>query len=423
MVLKKLGPDRLALVMVGLPARGKTYVARKLQRYVSWLGFATRFVNVGDYRRARAGARQPADYFAPSNPASRDERHGFAMAALDDLMDWFRRGGEIGIYDAANTERGRRDIIYERCRREGVQVMFVESLCDDPSTIERNIRQNKLLSPDYLGMAAEEAVEDFRRRIAHYASTYDPVNEADRSYVKLVDAGRQIIANNIEGYLGARLVFFLMHIYPAQRPIWLTRHGESSFNVRGRIGGDSPLTERGRAYARALARFVRQGAGDGRPVAVWTSTLKRTIETAAALPWEPVSWRLLNEIDAGICDGMTYQEILEHMPDEYAARAANKFLYRYPRGESYADVIQRLEPLIVELERQRAPVLVIGHQAVLRVLYGYLMGKPQEECPHLEVPLHTVIQLTPTEAGYDERRFRLLDAPASSDEPSGSRIA
>jgi broad specificity phosphatase PhoE len=52
-------------------------------------------------------------------------------------------------------------------------------------------------------------------------------------------------------------------------------------------------------------------------------------------------------------------------------------------------------------------VLIIAHQAVLRALYGYLMGRPQDECPYLEVPLHTVIQLTPTENGYGEERFAL----------------
>jgi broad specificity phosphatase PhoE len=95
------------------------------------------------------------------------------------------------------------------------------------------------------------------------------------------------------------------------------------------------------------------------------------------------------------------------MPDEFAARSSDKFRYRYPRGESYADIIQRLEPVIVELEGLRWPVLVIGHQAALRALYGYLIGKPQEDCPYLSVPLHTVIELTPTESGYAEKRFEL----------------
>ncbi|HVW27178.1 MAG TPA: 6-phosphofructo-2-kinase/fructose-2,6-bisphosphatase [Polyangiaceae bacterium] len=398
------GTLKLALVMVGLPARGKTYVARKLQRYLAWLGHRTLWVNVGDYRRARAGARQPAAYFAPDNAATRAERFGFAMAALDDLLDWFKKGGEVGIYDATNTERSRRDVISQRCADAGVKVLFVETLCDDQALIDANVRANKLKLPDYAGMDPESAFRDFRARIAQYERTYESVQADEGSYVQLVDAGRQVITNRIEGYLSSRLVFFLMQIHPTDRPIWLTRHGESEFNVLGRIGGDAPLTSKGEEYARALGEFFR---GRTAPI-VWTSTLQRTVATAKRLGAQHFSWRILDEIDAGVCDGMTYLEIKAGMPDEFAARAADKFRYRYPRGESYYDVIQRLEPVIVELERQRSPVLVIAHRAVLRALYGYLMGKPQDECPHLEIPLHTLIELTPTEYGYDEHRFPLL---------------
>lgn len=390
--------------MVGLPARGKTFVARKLQRYLSWLGHRTLWVNVGDYRRARGGARQPAAYFAPDNVATRDERLGFAVAALDDLLDWFAKGGEVGIYDATNTERSRRDMIVERCAAAGVKVLFVETICEDPAVVDANVRRNKVGLADYAGMQPDAAFKDFMARIQQYERTYEPVDDAEGSYVKLVDSNRKIIVNRVEGYLSSRLAYFLMQIQPTDRPIWLTRHGESEFNVLGRIGGDPPLTARGADYARALGDFIRARAG---APTVWTSTLQRTVSTAGALGTTPATWRALDEIDAGICDGMTYAEIKMGLPDEFTARSIDKFRYRYPRGESYSDVIQRLEPVIVELERQRSPVLVIAHQAVVRALYGYLMGKPQDECPHLSIPLHTVIQLTPTENGYDEQRFAL----------------
>lgn len=401
---RKPGSQKLALVMVGLPARGKTFVARKLERYLGWLGYRTLWVNVGQYRRARAGAKQPANYFAPDNEATRDERFGFAMAALDDLLGWFAEGGEVGIYDATNTERSRRDLIRERCRDAGVDVLFVETICDDPTIIGANVREHKVPLPDYEGMDEEAAYGDFMARIAQYARSYEPVGDAEGSYVKLIDAGRQVVLNELQGYLASRLAYFLTQVRPTHRPIWLTRHGESEFNLLGRIGGDPPLTPRGAAYARSLGDFVRSRTPE--PV-VWTSTLVRTLSTASSLQTDPVCWRALDEIDAGVCDGMTYQEIRVQMPDEFSARAVDKFRYRYPRGESYADVIQRLEPVIVELERQRRPVLVIAHQAVIRALYGYLMGKPQDECPHLTIPLHTVIQLTPTESGYDEQRITL----------------
>lgn len=42
---------------------------------------------------------------------------------------------------------------------------------------------------------------------------------------------------------------------------------------------------------------------------VWTSTLRRTIQTARMLPYPKLTWKALDELDAGVCDGMTYEEI------------------------------------------------------------------------------------------------------------------
>ena len=399
--------EKLALVMVGLPARGKTYVARKIARYLAWLGYRTRTFNVGEYRRAIAGAKRPAEFFDPDDSENRSVREGIAMRAFEDLLDWLREGGGIGIYDATNTERARREIISRRCFEEGTQVVFIESICEDEAVVEQNVRENKLRSPDYAEVDPEEAVRDFRARIAQYERTYEPLDDPDKSWVKLIDVGRQFVVNKMEGYLSARLIFFLMNIHPAHRRIWLTRHGESVYNVQGRIGGDTRLSERGEEFARHLGEFMKAQRKHADGLVVWTSTLRRAVDTASPVSGRPITWRALDEIDAGVCDGMTYDEIRERFPEVHSARSFDKFRYRYPLGESYHDVIQRLEPVIVELERQRSPVLVIAHQAVVRALYGYLMGKPQDECPHVPVPLHTVLELTPTAYGYEEQRFPL----------------
>ena len=67
------------------------------------------------------------------------------------------------------------------------------------------------------------------------------------------------------------------------------------------------------------------------------------------------------------------QQIAEAYPDEFAARKADKLRYRYAGGgESYLDVVQRLEPVITELEREAECVCVVAHQAVLRAIYGVL---------------------------------------------------
>lgn len=89
---------------------------------------------------------------------------------------------------------------------------------------------------------------------------------------------------------------------------------------------------------------------------------------------------------------------------------------RYPFGESYLDVVQRLEPVIIELERETESVCVVGHQAILRVVYGYYMGVPLEDVPNLEMPLHTLIELTPQPNGtHVEHRFKVpVEEPFST---------
>lgn len=96
------------------------------------------------------------------------------------------------------------------------------------------------------------------------------------------------------------------------------------------------------------------------------------------LPFEKKTWKSLDELDAGVCDGMTYEEIevseaplvmrdyglmftQQKYPEDYESRDEDKFNYRYRGGESYRDVVVRLEPVIMELERQEN-ILVIGHQ-------------------------------------------------------------
>jgi broad specificity phosphatase PhoE/predicted kinase len=409
---------KIAFVMVGLPARGKTFIARKIARYLSWLGHRTRVFNVGSYRRERHGSRQHHSFFDPRNDAGQSARLDVALTALGDMLAFLKHGGDIAIYDATNNTRQRRMLVREQCEAAGLEVVFVESICNDPLIVEANIRANKARSPDYEGVPEEEAVRDFRMRIAHYESAYEEVGEDEGHFVKIIDVGRTLVLHRIEGYLLARVVHYLLNLHVQPRSVWLTRHGESEFNVLGRIGGDAPLSDAGRAYAKQLASVVTERVGPD--VVVWTSTLRRTVQTAEALGLPTQAWRALDEIDAGVCDGMTYEEIALSMPQEYEARQADKFRYRYPRGESYQDVIQRLEPVIFELERERRPVLIIGHQAVLRALYAYMMDRPPNECPFVSIPLHTILELEPTAYGCEERRIDLPPAPV---DPEGFRQA
>ncbi|KAF9434177.1 Fructose-2,6-bisphosphatase [Entomortierella beljakovae] len=381
--------SRIACVMVGLPATGKTLISQKVCRYLLWLGITAKIFNVGNYRRKLHGAHQLHGFFDPSNPEGERSRREAAVEALSDMIYWFEKdNGVVALYDATNSTRSRRSMLLEECKKHDIQVMFIESVCEDEALVLHNIMSVKLSSPDYKDMDPEQAVEDFKARIIHYKEAYEPVTEEHLTYIKLINVGSQVIINHIQGYLQSRI------------------HGESLYNVMGKLGGDSELSARGKQYAKSLPLLIATHLGNSDQLTVWTSTMKRTIATAEHLKYPKLAWKALDELDAGVCDGMTYEEIEEQYPEDFANRDDDKFNYRYRGGESYHDVVVRLEPVIMELERQRN-ILIIGHQAILRCIYAYFMNHSHEKLPYIKIPLHTVIQLTPRAYACEEKRFKV----------------
>mmetsp|Transcript_72582 Transcript_72582/g.146083 ORF Transcript_72582/g.146083 Transcript_72582/m.146083 type:complete len:119 (+) Transcript_72582:1-357(+) len=113
---------------------------------------------------------------------------------------------------------------------------------------------------------------------------------------------------------------------------------------------------------------------------------------------------------------MTYEEIKERFPKETKLRKADKLSYRYPRGESYLDVIQRLEPLVQEIERHRESLLIVGHQGVLRMIYAFYAGIAREDAPHQELKLNHVTVLTPHAYGCGCELVNLLEKETPADD-------
>uniref|UniRef100_A0A8C1I607 6-phosphofructo-2-kinase/fructose-2,6-bisphosphatase-like n=1 Tax=Cyprinus carpio TaxID=7962 RepID=A0A8C1I607_CYPCA len=383
------------IVMVGLPARGKTYISKKLTRYLNWIGVPTQVFNLGQYRREVLQTYKNYEFFRPDNEEAMKIRKSVSDKCTSQVLD------------ATNTTRERRGVIINFAKEKGYKVFFIESVCDDPEIIEANTMQVKLSSPDYENYDKEEALVDFLKRIDCYKMSYVPLDEEkDRhlSFIKIFNVGSRYLVNRVQDHIQSRIVYYLMNIHVTPRSIYLSRHGESELNLLGRIGGDTGLSSQGQKYAKALAEFIRgQSIKD---LKVWTSHMKRTIQTAEALGVPYEQWKALNEIDAGVCEEMTYEEIQATHPEEFALRDQDKYRYRYPKGESYEDLVHRLEPVIMELERQEN-VLVICHQAVMRCLLAYFLDKSEDDLPYLKCPLHTVLKLTPLAYGCKVESFYL----------------
>lgn len=264
----------------------------------------------------------------------------------------------------------------------------------------------------------------------------------------MIDVGRKIISHQIKGFLMAQANYYLLNFNLAPRQIWITRHGMSLDNISGKIGGDSDLSAEGDRYARALTVFMKHQRkrwderqrhktrnfnfppqpGDETPpnphytpdgadavpqqaFCVWTSMLKRSIQTTQYFDedeYDVKQMRMLDELNAGVMEGLTYADIQKVHPVEYELRKKDKLHYRYPGsgGEGYLDIINRLRQVIVELERMTDHVLLVGHRSVARVLLAYFRGLKREDVADLDVPIGMLYCLEPKPYGVEFNAYQ-----------------
>ena len=292
--------DKLVLVMVGLPATGKTNMSKRICRFFSFFhSIPSKVFNVGDYRRQLCGAAQLANFYDHGNAEALAQRTMACNAALSDTIEYIQQDGcRIAIFDATNSQRARREHILAKLADAGIgskRVIFVESICDDDALLEENIRTVKTSTPDYRDSDPEEAIADFKRRRQMYADVYETLDDqadSDKAYIKVINC-RQFVVNNIRGHLSLKVVHFIMNLHPSKRTFYLTRHGQSEYNLLGKIGGDAGLSEAGMEYAKRLAAYAKEHIGSEtvvdeegnevkkvRRARLWTSTMRRTNETA-----------------------------------------------------------------------------------------------------------------------------------------------
>jgi predicted kinase len=167
----------LVIVMVGLPARGKSYIVKMIIRYLKWIGYECEVFNVGSHRRSVGMAAATSNFFDSNNKEAQALRERMAMEVLDDMYAWLHEDGEgaqkrVAIFDATNTTKARRLALIQRARTENVFLLFVESICDDKQVLERNY-QLKLQNDDYRNMDPEKALSDFKERVRAYEKVYE----------------------------------------------------------------------------------------------------------------------------------------------------------------------------------------------------------------------------------------------------------
>jgi len=225
------------------------------------------------------------------------------------------------------------------------------------------------------------------------------------SVIKIFNGGDDYNIHNVFGAYQSILKNFLLNYSLSPMTIWMSRHGESVYNLEDRIGGNPGLSSKGERYAKALGKFVELHP-EMVEAQITTSCLRRTQDTIQFCPNKRrLQLALLNEINAGLCENLTYEQIKAELPEIHAERSKDKLGFRYPGGESYIDMLRRLHPLVLELERTHRAYFIVAHQAVLRILLAYFYTLENSAIPFLDIPLHQVFKFESTHYGYKETQY------------------
>lgn len=423
---------RIVIATVGLPARGKTHTSVALARYLRWLGVKTRIFHLGDYRRATMGPGKevPDDYFfINASPSSVLLRQKILRKCREDIYNFLEHeNGQIAIYDAVNPSAAGRISLAKEFSKHNVQTLFIESHCTDEKIIEENVRSVKISSPDYQGWSDKDAVKDYLARINARIPHFESMEEAELHYVKMINAGERVIVNNCAfNYLSQRIVFYLLNLHTKHRSVYFARAGttrdEDSYKA------DASLSEDGVTYSKKMSdalikhreeerrQLIERGGPDAplKSLTIWTSTRRRTVETSHYL--ESLGYCVkqrsqMSQLNPGVCEKMSEDKIREQYPEEVRKHELDPYHHRYPRAESYHDLAVRLEPIILELEREQNDLLIVAHESVLRVLYGYLMACGARDIPKLQFPRDEIIEIVPASYNNEARRIHVSGVPA-----------
>lgn len=197
-------------------------------------------------------------------------------------------------------------------------------------------------------MDPDEAAKLYLTRIDEKIPHFESMTEKDLNWVKMINAGRRLEYNNVTfGYLSHRIVFYLMNLHIKSRQTFFARAGTSQ---KDSYKADASLGDDGKAYAQKMADTLiahREAerlaliADGGNPaplkkLTVWTSTRKRTVETAE--PFAQMGYAVrqrsqMSQLNPGVCEKMSERRIREEFPEEVEKHEQDPYHHRYPRAE------------------------------------------------------------------------------------------
>ncbi|HBC94438.1 MAG TPA: alpha-ribazole phosphatase [Pelotomaculum sp.] len=192
--------------------------------------------------------------------------------------------------------------------------------------------------------------------------------------------------------------------------IYLTRHGEISNNGEKRYIGQIDLTLNDNGWKQAAC--LRDALARVPLGTVICSDLIRSVATAGIIcekhALKPVVRKELREIDMGLWDGLTFQEVRRSYSGEFEKRGADILNYKPPGGESFAQCAGRVMPVLDAIVKAaRGNILIVGHAGINRIIISRALGLPLEYMFRIKQDYGCLNILLPSEHGWQVEALNL----------------
>ena len=169
---------KLYIIMVGLPARGKSTIANKLKDNLDKDNIKTRIFNNGDLRRklSREDTSRP-EFYDPENKEGLALREKISLMNIRRASSYISKKGQVAILDATNVSLKRREKI--SLLLNGHPLLFIECINGDKDILEASI-QRKASLPEFNHLKREVAIQilNVHRNMRHTLGSIEQYGDA-----------------------------------------------------------------------------------------------------------------------------------------------------------------------------------------------------------------------------------------------------
>ncbi len=182
--------------------------------------------------------------------------------------------------------------------------------------------------------------------------------------------------------------------------IYFIRHGQTDWNAQGRYQGqqDIALNEKGREQAlsngKLLSSLLSKAGLNANKMDWYVSPLSRAIDTMdiirsnfTNLEIKPIIDKSLIEVSFGEFEGSLHDDILTNF-EKRGERSEKFWNFRPKNGESYVDLLDRVEPFISKINK---PSIIVSHGGTARVFRYLIEGISKVQAVNLETPQDAIL--------------------------------